>query len=71
MQGTEHRRAIAALKREIASLKREVIELRKNRGNTLKAPIPVPEKARLRIDGLKTHRIAKLGIFLPRTTVSY
>jgi DNA-binding transcriptional regulator YiaG len=59
-RGTEHRRSIATLKREIAILKREVGGLKKNGYKTPKAPMPVPEKARLRIDGLKTHR-AKLG----------
>lgn len=59
----EHRRSIAALKREVAQLRRELAAIRKHLPAAPKEEVQgeVLQKARLRIDGLKTHR-QKLGL---------
>jgi DNA-binding transcriptional regulator YiaG len=59
---TEHRRSIAALKREVRQLRRELDTVRKQVPNPEPKTSPeVIAKARLRIDGLKSHR-QKLGL---------
>jgi len=58
----QHRRDIAALKRLIKSLASRMGFVEKNAGKGRRAaPAAVPDNARFRADGLRTHR-AKLGI---------
>jgi hypothetical protein len=57
----EHRRAIAALKREIRSLRRELMDVNKRTPRGPAVPEKILANARLRIDGLKSHR-TKLGL---------
>jgi DNA-binding transcriptional regulator YiaG len=57
-----YRRDIAAMKRQIAQLTKVVATLQKRMPNqTLTPPAEAVQKARLRIDGLKTHR-ERLGL---------
>jgi DNA-binding transcriptional regulator YiaG len=57
-----YRRDIAALKRQVAQLLRQMTALRKQAPQQpLTAPPEVIQNARLRIDGLKSHR-ARLGL---------
>jgi DNA-binding transcriptional regulator YiaG len=60
-RAAEHRRSIAALKRQMKAMQRELQVLRKHAPAEPQVPQEAISKARLRIDGLKTHR-AKLGL---------
>ena len=59
----EHRRAIAALKRQVLQLTRELAAVKRSIPASPQAEVPaeVLQKSRLRIAGLKTHRM-KLGL---------